>query len=358
MHLDGYAPCRWSKSHRRPRYRCLGRQPHGHVISLAVQVRQPTEEHPDSGAACPHCEHVFDRHEGTKTGRGFIFGHVEIARLLVRVGEGMSLRAASKQLREDVFRGRWSGTSNQANLAVSYLDAYGFEVVERLRPKAWPKTIIVDSTALTTGGYRDEPPDKDGTEKGEDEQRSGGLKAGTVMIATDGTKHSRPPVLIQVQGGKDTESWRTFFGSLDGTPEWVVADLDAAIARAVRETWPKARLYHSRFHLARLMRQRAKEDGVLPRVRLAQPIPLSRPIPWSPHRSMTKRWGDHPLVEAIAEAQRGPAEWAHLKAVIEKEIPPDKLALRSWIATNEAAHRAPVGDHRTSRAGAAFDGQP
>ncbi len=84
------------------------------------------------------------------------------------------------------------------------------------------------------------------------------------------------------------------------------------------------------------MRQRAKEDGVPPRVRLAQPIPLSRPIPWSPHRSTTKRWGDHPLVEAIAEAQRGPAEWAHLKAVIEKEIPPDKLALRSWIATNEA----------------------
>lgn len=335
VHLDGYAPCRWSAAHRRPRYRCLGREPHGHVLSLPIQVRQPTDDHPDSGAACPHCEHTFERHEGTKTGRGFIFGHVEIARLLVRVGEGMSLRAASKQLREDVFRERWSGTSNQANLAVSYLDVYGAEVVEQLRPKAWPRTIIVDSTALTTGGYRDEPPAKDGAEKTEAEQRSGGLKAGTIMVAIDGTQRSRPPVLIQVQGGKDTESWRAFFRSLDGEPEWVVADLDPAISRAVRETWPRARLFHSRFHLARLMRENAKADEVPARVRLDQPIQLSRPIPWSPHRSTTKRWGDHPLMTAIGEAQRGPAEWAHLKAVIEREIPANKLALRSWIATNE-----------------------
>jgi len=61
-----------------------------------------------------------------------------------------------------------------------------------------------------------------------------------------------------------TESWKTFFGSLDGAPEWVVADLDWAIARAVRETWPDAIVYHSRHHLAELMREQAKADGAIP----------------------------------------------------------------------------------------------
>lgn len=31
---------------------------------------------------------------GVKTGRDFVFGHVEIARLFLRIGEGMSLRDA------------------------------------------------------------------------------------------------------------------------------------------------------------------------------------------------------------------------------------------------------------------------
>ena len=69
----------------------------GSTASLSVPpvaVRQPTEHHPDSGAACPTCEHVYARHEGVRTGRGFVFGHQEIARLFLRVGEGMSLRAA------------------------------------------------------------------------------------------------------------------------------------------------------------------------------------------------------------------------------------------------------------------------
>ena len=94
--LDGFGPCRWSDAHRRPRYRCVTPEgTKGHAFSLPVAVRQPTERHPDSGAACPTCEHVYGRHEGVRTGRDCVFGHQEIARLLLRVGEGMSLRQAS-----------------------------------------------------------------------------------------------------------------------------------------------------------------------------------------------------------------------------------------------------------------------
>jgi len=81
VRLDGYRHCEWSDAHRRPRYRCVTEPgTRGHSFSLPVAVRQPTERHPDSGIACPTCEHVYGRHEGVKTGRGFVFGHAEIAR--------------------------------------------------------------------------------------------------------------------------------------------------------------------------------------------------------------------------------------------------------------------------------------
>lgn len=83
--------CRWSRVHRRPRYRCLTEPgARGHAFSLPVPVRQPTAEHPDSGVACPRCEYVYERHDGVRTGIDFMFGHAEIARLFLRLGDGRS----------------------------------------------------------------------------------------------------------------------------------------------------------------------------------------------------------------------------------------------------------------------------
>lgn len=287
----------------------------GHAFALPVSVRQPTEHHPDSGAACPHCEHEYDRHEGVKTGHDFIFGHQEIARLFLRLGEGMSLREASRQLRSSIFRVSTGGrsarpkiragdTSRQANLGINYLDAYAPAVVEALHPKQWPRVVVIDSTTLMTRGYRgDDPQDDEQLDDAEDdeaeEKQSGNLKAGTIMVAVD-PGHPSLPCLIQVQGGKDVESWRAFFGTLAGEPAWVIADLDPAIARAVRETWPKAILYHSRHHLAELMRKRAIKDGIPARVKLDEPIQLLRPLPWSPTRQKVRRYGPHPLTNSRA----------------------------------------------------------
>jgi hypothetical protein len=296
VRLDGYKRCGWSSAHRRPRHRCVqvpGTR--GHSFTLPVAVRQPTAKHPDSGQTCPHCEHVFERHEGVKTGRHFVFGHQEVARLFLRIGEGMSLRDASRELRDSVFRvnHREAGkrpfkrirpgeTSKQAGLAINYLDAYAPAVIEALHPRTWPRVVIIDSTSLTTRGYRSPGAAaiRDGADP-TDEKQAGNLKAGTIMIAMDPTGPAVKPCLIQVQGGKDVESWKAFFAALGGRPEWVIADLDSAIARAVRETWPKAILYHSRHHLEALMRKRAIEDGVPERVKLETPIPLTRPLPWT-----------------------------------------------------------------------------
>lgn len=335
--LDGFERCRWSEAHWRPRYRCV--TPEGtksHSFSQPVAVRQPTGRHPDSGAACPTCEHVYGRHEGVKTGRGFVFGHAEIARLLLRVGEGMSLRQASRELRLSVLRigGQGdcaAGPSRQANLAVNYLDAFGPAVVSALHPTRWPRVLVVDARPLFTRAYR---PTRDGaTDGGTDEAWLGTLKAGTILVALDGTGRRPVPCLMRVAGGKDAECWRAFFLTLEGAPQVVVADLDPAIARAVRETWPDAILLPSRHHLAALMRSRARADGVPERVRLDAPIVLSRALPWTGERA--RRFATHPLHDAMLRAQRGPAEWAAFPALVERHVPADRLELRGCIATNE-----------------------
>jgi hypothetical protein len=340
VRLDGYRDCEWSDAHRRPRYRCVTEPgTRGHSFSLPVTVRQPSERHPDSGTACPTCEHVYGRHEGVKTGRGFVFGHVEIARLLLRVGEGMSLRAASQELRGSVFRRRRGGPgkavtevpSRQANLAVNYLDAFAPAVIAALHPTVWPRVVVLDSTTLFTRADR---PSRDrSTDADEVETRVGNVKAGTILIALDATARGARPCLMRVAGAKDTDSWKAFFGSLAGAPAIVVADLDAAIARAVRETWPDAIVHHSRHHLAALMHERAIADGVPERVRADEPASLERPRPWTGERS--RRWVEHPLHAAVLGALRGPTEWAAFLELVEQHVSPERLELRGWIASNE-----------------------
>jgi hypothetical protein len=205
VQLDGYVHCAWSPAHRRPRYRCVTESgSRGHAFSLPVSVRQPTEHHPDSGQACPRCEHVYERHEGVKTGRDLVFGHVEIARLFLRLGEGMSLREASAEVRRSIFRTDGGGdASRAATLAVNYLDAFAPAVIEALVPRTWPAVVVIDSTTLMTRGYRPRRRPNEETDEpaqaGPAEIRAGNLKAGTIMLALDGA-HRRPrPCLIQVR---------------------------------------------------------------------------------------------------------------------------------------------------------------
>jgi len=255
-----------------------------------------------------------------------VFGHAEIARLLIRVGEGMSLRAASAELREHVLRQVAGETSRQANLAVNYLDAYAAAVLAELHPTRWPRVVVLDTTTLFTRGFR--PTSDDPAEA-----RTGSLRAGTILVALDGERRRPTPCLMAVAGAKDAWSWRAFFGRLAGAPAVVVADLDPAIARAVRDTWPGAIVVASRHHVAAQIRERARADGIGERIRLETPVASRRALPWTGER--VRRFGPHPLHEAALPALRGPVEWAAFGALVERHVPPDRLALRSWIATNE-----------------------
>jgi hypothetical protein len=246
----------------------------------------------------------------------------------------MSLREASRDLREVVLRHRLAGptegdTSRQANLAVNYVDAFAPAVIAALHPTAWPPIVVLDSVPLLTRGYRSSPSET----PDEDERRVGDLKAGTILIALDGTARGARPCLMRVAGAKDAESWKDLFATLEGSPDLVVADLDAAIARAVREAWPGTVLLPSRHHLAARMRERAIADGVPERIRAEHPVPTRRPLPWTGER--VRRWTSHPLHAAMLDALRGPDAWTAFLALVERHVPADRLELRSWIATNE-----------------------
>lgn len=161
---------------------------------------------------------------------------------------------------------------------------------------------MLDTTTLFTRGFRADPDEvADATVPA----KASNLKAGTILVAPA----RRPsPCLMRVAGAKDAESWTAFFGTLTGSPEVVVADLDGAIGRAVRETWPGAIVVPSRHHLAAQIRERLLVDGIPERVRLDQPAPTLRPLPWTGERG--RRFGPHPLHEGTLGALRGPASWA------------------------------------------------
>ncbi len=190
---------------------------------------------------------------------------------------------------------------------------------------------MVDARTLFTRAYR--PAGARTTDGAAAETWAGTRKAGTILVALDGTGRRPMPCLMQAAGGKDSDCWKAFFGTLEGAPEVIVADLDPAIARAVRETWPNASLLPSRHHLAALRRARAFADGVPERIRLDAPVPLRRALPWTGER--TRRFATHPLHDAMLRAQRGPAEWAEFLELVPRHVPADRLELRGWIATNE-----------------------
>jgi hypothetical protein len=191
-------------------------------------------------------------------------------------GRGHEPQRGEPRAARVIFRSAAGGTSRQANLAVTYLDAFAPAVLATLHPTDWPRVVLIDARSLFTRGYRRSP-----NEEGADERWVAELKAGTVLVALDGSARRPTPCLMRIAGGTDAESWKQFFATLEGAPEVVVADLDPAIGRAVRETWPHAILLPSRHHLAALMRERALTDGIPERIRLETPLLLIRPLPGS-----------------------------------------------------------------------------
>lgn len=337
--LDGRYGRSWSEHHYRVRFTCIpANGAKRHRFTFAEAMRAPSASHPHSGDACPHCEHTYFHGEGPRTGPKFTFTYAEAALALVCVGRGMSFRETSRQVRkqahryETVPRGErrlraWSRDrrdhSREAQLAAGYVDVLAPFILDHFQADAWPEAIAIDSIPIRKRRFNPGGP------------RYGGDANGEVLMAVGyQSQRTARPLAVKVAGNKDNESWAEFFRSLKGQPQWVVADRDSAITKAVEDVWPGTVLYSCEGHLMMNMRDAAAKDRIPQWVRdpAFRPPPPGARLDMYPYTSKAeKQYETHPVWDAIETAQRSPEHWERLKTLLS----PKAKRLRKWMSDNE-----------------------
>ena len=231
-----------------------------------------TDLHP-AGAACPECQTTPGRHQGPVVVPTWDFEAQIIAEALILVGRGLSFREAAQTIRHasrryvEVADGI-AYASRDGGLVARYLDLFGGPVVRSVAHTHWPRILLLDavplrSTVINAGGIR-------ATEaKGAFLAASGYTRPGSHYFTAEGREildPARPHLWhVQLAGGLDMLSWLDLLGTLDGEPEWVVCDDDAAIKAAVRERWGgRPVIYSCEGHLLRLFEKFAARDGFSP----------------------------------------------------------------------------------------------
>lgn len=247
----------------RSRFRCLpsdGTKPHTFVLAKRV----PTHLHAIE-RSCPTCEHEAGRADGATAIPFYTYSVAEIARALVLVGQGVSMREASQRVRFDADRyhadesGRRTA-SRQNALSADYLDHYALPVVRRFTPDRWPRILTLDSQPLDLRAH--------GTEaRGYKSERRGG--AVLVAAGKDESKQKARTWHVGLAADETEASWADFLAEIDPTgpgPVWVVMDGSKAIANAVEARWPDAIRYPCEQHLRANATKHALDEGLLAQV--------------------------------------------------------------------------------------------
>lgn len=271
-------------------------------------------DHPD-GLYCPSCEHETARGEGPAAIPSSVFSVGEVARVLVLVGEGKSLREAGQKVRysagkfaTDRMGRRWASRENA--LAADYLDQFGPVVVRGMTPRRWPRVLILDSLPLALNP-------RGAANLGHDPGRRGG--AVLVAAGRDRGQARTRCWLAGLAGDDSAGSWFEFLDQLDDDPPpfWVVADGSKAIRNAVEAKWPEAIFYPCEHHLRERAMEHATLDGAL---------------------------GEPGLVPAIERAFHGIEAWEELGAIV-RDIGPSHL-MSWWFRTDPDARNMAVMKHR------------
>jgi hypothetical protein len=218
--LNGH---RGPEGHKRPRWKCVpanGDKPHQFSETLP---RQTTHD-----GFCDECERTYAPSEGPQGARNYLYPIRDVARALVRVGEGDTYRGAAHSARRHARRRKVSARdvrySEHAQLVSDWIEAFAPVVHEPYRDFAYPQTgsVLFDEVPFR---MRSGVP--------------GGKKTFSILAAMAWDEERRRMRLYQLRAFPERPNmlpaWLEFMRSLGGEPQRVVCDRGKALVRAVGE---------------------------------------------------------------------------------------------------------------------------
>ncbi len=191
-----------------------------------------------------------------------MFSVREVAKLLVALAHGRSMRSAARDMRKSADRTVLSAwglqrPSPHGQLAADYVAALGQALVAELMPECWPDAVALDETTFPL-------PLVERDDEGKVvRKREIEFSVLGVTGYPDGSGKGLPWRFV-VRGGYDSVEWEAALRSMPGEPTWVVCDERRSIRTAVRKVWPNATIYSCEAHIARLGAKRLLLDGHAP----------------------------------------------------------------------------------------------
>ena len=318
---------------RRQRWKCVPSdgEPHRFAEMLPRIVSGPV------APVCPDCATTLEEWEGQPAPRLYGFTARDVAAALAMVAGGASYRETAEAIRFRAGRplstkpgatpakvkGKRAKALPAANrhpqLVSDWVEVFAPMIWSAYASMTWPTRLALDEIGFRHGRV--------GKARGE--------RAFSVLAAVGYDDFGRPYVAaIQAVPEATIEAWNGTLGSLEGAPEWVVADGGPAL-RAVSATWPTApdahpgtQTWRCEWHLGR-------------NITLALPTNVSR---------------DHtdPVHKLVPEAVRTMAGWQKLLDLVAKRARQDPsyqgaittlLQIRNLVAAQETVE--PAGPRST-----------
>jgi hypothetical protein len=242
------------EGHKRPRWKCVPTNGgKAHQFS-EILPRQMTHD-----GFCTECERTYAPQEGPQGARDYLYSIREVAKALIRVGEGATYREAAYAARQHARRGRKSSKhelrySHHAQLISDWVETFAPVVYEPFHDFAWPATgsVMFDEVPFRTNtGVQ------------------GGAKTFSILAAMGWDEERARIRLYRLEAVPErpnmVPAWEGFMRRLSGCPERVVCDRGKSLVKAVGNVFPESEVAYCEYHLKERCYVKLKELG------LAQP---------------------------------------------------------------------------------------
>jgi hypothetical protein len=229
---------RGPEGHKRPRWKCVPVNGDKRHEFSEVLPRQTTED-----GFCGECERLYAPNEGPQGARDYLYSIREVARALIRVGEGATYREAAHAARQHAGRGRQASKhevrySHHAQLISDWVETFAPVVYEPHHDFSWPKqgSVLFDEVPfrINTG-------------------IPGGARTFTILAAMGWDETRERIRLYRLEAVPErpnmSPAWEHFMRRLSGAPERIVCDRGKELVRTVGVVYPNARVHYCEYHL-------------------------------------------------------------------------------------------------------------